>query len=199
MVGAQEVSRHLGVAAALLLAAGSAVAQDYTVDASCRDGQPHGSYELRDARGVVRVVGAFNRGRRTGSFIFWNGAGVRVAHLPFDDDALSGTAALWYADKGTRDEPRMKVEAMYTRGRLNGSKRSWYPDGKPRAEFAYEDGVLRSALATSESGRPLPDSEARSLAARDMAADDAFYASLLDVVASHMPRCDPAGDRLEKA
>jgi antitoxin component YwqK of YwqJK toxin-antitoxin module len=198
-VGAEEVTQHLFAAVALLLAAASASGQDFTVDASCRDGQPHGGYELRDARGVVRVVGAFNRGRRTGSFIFWNSAGVRVAHLPFDDDALSGTAALWYADKGTRDEPRMKVEAMYTRGKLNGSKRSWYPDGKPRAEFTYEDGVLRSALATSESGGSLPESEARALAARDIAADDAFYASLLELVASHLPRCDPAADRLEKA
>ena len=199
MVGAEEVTRYAGIAAALLLAAASAAAQDYTVDASCRDGQPHGSYELRDARGAVRVVGAFNRGRRTGSFIFWNSAGVRIAHLPFDDDALSGTAALWYADKGTHDEPRVKEEAVYTRGKLNGIKRSWYPDGKPRAEFAYEEGALRAALATSESGRPLPESEARALAARDMAADDALYASLLDLVASHLPRCDPAADRLEKA
>lgn len=193
------MTRCLGLTAALLLAAGGAAAQDYTVDAGCRDGQPHGSYELRDARGVVRVVGAFNRGKRTGSFIFWSSAGVRIAHLPFDDDVLSGTAALWYADRGTRDEPRIKVEAMYTRGKLNGSKRSWYPDGKPRAEFTYEDGALRAATATSESGKSLPEAQARALAASDVAADDALYASLLEVVGSHLPRCDPAADRLEKA
>ena len=47
---------------------------------SCRDGQPHGRYELRDRRGKLRVAGAFNRGRRTGSFIFWTAAGSRCPH-----------------------------------------------------------------------------------------------------------------------
>ena len=41
------------------------------VDGACRDGLPNGRYELRRADGRLRVVGAFNHGRRTGSFIFW--------------------------------------------------------------------------------------------------------------------------------
>lgn len=190
---------RLALIAGLLIVVGGAAAQDFSVEGSCRDGLPHGSYELRDDKGTVRVVGAFNRGKRTGSFLFWASTGVRTAHLPFDDDALSGTVAVWYADPRSPDERRRKLEAVYSRGRLNGSKRSWFPNGRLRSEYGYERGVLRSATATSESGKALPESEARELAARDLADDEALYASLLAIVNSHLPRCEPATDRLEKA
>jgi hypothetical protein len=179
------------VLGAWALAAGICQAQPYVVEGNCRDGQPHGSYELRDGKGTVRAVGAFNRGKRTGSFLFWSSGGVRIAHLPFEDDALSGTLALWYADRPARAE-RRKLEATYARGRLNGAKRSWYPDGRVRAEYGYERGELRSASATAENGRALGEPDARALAARDAAADDAFVASLVEIVASNLPQCDAA-------
>ncbi|TMH17752.1 MAG: hypothetical protein E6H64_14565 [Betaproteobacteria bacterium] len=84
MVG--EASR-LSVAMAccvLALAAGQALAQPYVVVGQCRYGVPNGGYELRMPDGRLRVVGAFAQGRMTGTFIFWSGAGARVAVMPFD-------------------------------------------------------------------------------------------------------------------
>src|SRR5436190_5953677 len=77
------------------LAAGVAAAQSLplVVDGGCREGLPHGRYELRTATGALRVAGAFNHGKRTGSFLFWSASGSRVAHLPYDDDARNGTLA----------------------------------------------------------------------------------------------------------
>jgi antitoxin component YwqK of YwqJK toxin-antitoxin module len=184
---------------ALLLFAATAAAQPYAVEGSCREGQPHGNYELRDAAGAVRVVGAFNRGKRTGSFLFWSSTGARIALLPFEDDTLQGTLALWWPAAGKGAEARPKLEATYVHGKLSGTKRSWYANGKPRAEFRYEQGNLTAARAASESGRPLPEAEARALAARDAASDEALYASLLAIVTQHLPRCEPASDRLEKS
>jgi len=181
-------------AAASLLAVGVCDAQPFTADGRCRDGLPHGNYELRDAKGNVRAVGAFNRGKRTGSFIFWSSDGVRIAHLPFDEDALSGTLALWYSGKTPRG-PVRKLQAVYAHGKLNGDKRSWYPSGRPRAEYKYADGALRDASATSESGKAMTDAEATALAQRDAATDDAFIAALLATVAANPPRCDAGGDR----
>jgi antitoxin component YwqK of YwqJK toxin-antitoxin module len=193
MVGAPPIAR-LWIGAWALAFAGACAAQPYTAEGNCRDGLPHGNYELRDARGKLRALGAFNRGKRTGSFIFWSSDGARIAHLPFDEDALSGTLATWHAARSAR-EPQRKLEAVYSHGKLNGDKRSWWPNGSLRAEYRYEKGELREASATNQSGRALGDAEARALAQRDAEADDAFVASLLAVVSANPPRCNGTGDK----
>jgi antitoxin component YwqK of YwqJK toxin-antitoxin module len=193
MVVEPQVIRRWAGALALAFA-GACAAQPYSAEGHCREGLPHGNYELRDAGGTLRAIGAFNRGKRTGSFIFWSSEGVRIAHLPFDDDALSGTLATWYTGKSA-NEPQRKVEAAYSHGKLNGSKRSWYPNGRARAVYRYDKGELREASATDPDGKPLGAAEARSLAQRDAAADSAFIASLLAIVAANPPRCEASGDR----
>ncbi len=197
MVGAAQI-----VARALLpflaLAAAGACAQDFTVSGNCRDGLPHGAYELRAAGGQVRVVGAFNRGKRMGSFLFWADTGARLAQLPYDEDVLNGSVASWYPPAPRRAEQVQKVEANYAQGRLSGSKRSWYASGRDRTELRYEAGTLAAARAFGENGKALADADARALARRDEAADDRFVASLESLVRTHLPRCEPASDRLEK-
>ncbi|MCC6194245.1 MAG: hypothetical protein IT518_07225 [Burkholderiales bacterium] len=185
--------------AVALMLAGSAGAQSYAVEGSCRDGRPHGNYELRDPGGGLRVAGAFNRGKRTGSFLFWSSAGARIAHLPFEDDVLSGTLALWWPPPAKGAQPPPKLEATYVHGKLSGTKRSWFANGKPRAEFRYEQGTLAAARGVSEAGAALSDADARALAARDLESDEALLASLSALVTQHPPRCDPASDRLEKS
>ena len=175
-----------------------AAAQDLTVEGSCREGQPHGAYELRSPGGQARVVGAFNKGKRAGSFLFWSSRGVRTAQLPYDEGALSGTVALWWPNGEAGADPKPKLEAVYAQGLLSGTKRSWYPDGRLRAELRYDRGLLVAARAYSEAGKPLSDAEARTLAASDLDADEQFYASLDAIIRAHLPRCEPASDRLEK-
>ena len=150
------------------IAGPAVVAESYKVEGTCREGVPHGAYELKSSTGKLRVVGAYNRGKRTSSFIFWNAAGVRVAHIPFDDDVISGTVALWYATPVRNGMTPQKLEAVYASGRLNGVKRSWHPNGRLRGEFTYDDGVLGEAKAWDSRGAALPEGEARVLAARDL-------------------------------
>src|SRR6185295_8574780 len=114
VVGAAQAMKVAPLAFGFALAATASAAQDFVVEGSCRDGQPHGSYELRDAKGAVRAVGAFNRGKRTGSFLFWSSNGARVAQLPFEDDVLSGTVALWWPPSGRDPDEKPKLEAVYT-------------------------------------------------------------------------------------
>lgn len=198
MVGqpARLIRRAAGVLA--LVAAAAVSAQEYAVEGGCREGQPHGAYELRDGTGRVRVVGAFARGKRSGSFLFWSSAGVRIAQLPFDDDALSGTLALWHTAADRTGEGRPKLEAAYVGGRLHGLKRSWYPDGLLRAEFRYDKGTLIDARAFNAAGGAFEAAAARALAASDLAADERYHASLNEIVRSHRPPCAPAADRLER-
>jgi len=164
--------------------AGLAHAQAFVVEGSCRDGQPHGAYELKMSTGQLRVAGAFVNGKRTGSFLYWTAAGERIAHLPFDDNAMNGTVALWFPDKGNS---KPKVEAAYAAGRLHGMKRSWHPNGRVRAELRYEAGLLLDARAFDVAGKPLPLQEARALAERDAVADASGYATLDRMVRDNLP------------
>ena len=185
MVGTAEkiISAGAGALAAWALAAG-AVAQPFVVEGSCRDGQPHGAYELKMSNGQLRVAGAFSHGKRTGSFLFWTTSGARIAHLPFDEDEMNGTVALWYPDK--RD-PAPKLEAAFVAGRLHGVKRSWHPNSRLRAEFQYGSGTLLDAKAFDVAGKPLPVLEARALAVRDAQTDTNEYASLYQIVRDNLP------------
>lgn len=185
--------------AALALAhAAMAAAQELRAEGNCREGLPHGAYELRGAAGQIRAAGAFARGKRTGSFLFWSSAGARVALLPFDDDRLSGTLALWYPPTEGRGEGKPKLEVAYAAGKLSGLKRSWYPNGRPRAEFRYDNGELVGARAFSEAGGALAERQALAMAARDAAADDAYLESLEAIVRGHPPSCDAAADRVDR-
>lgn len=192
VAGNRACGKHalLACAAAWLAAwAAPVAAQDYRVVAHCRDGYPHGAYELRTRSGQLRVSGAFNRGKRTSSFLFWTSSGVRVAHIPFDEDRKSGTLSLWYADAAPNAEPQQKLEAVFVAGRRNGVTRSWHANGELRAVMEYANGELVDVQAWTDAGDPLPPAAARALAARDREEDERYYASLDAVVVSHLPRC----------
>jgi antitoxin component YwqK of YwqJK toxin-antitoxin module len=179
------------------LAVAQAVAQPYVVAGQCRYGVPNGGYELRMPDGRLRVVGAFAQGHMTGTFIFWSAAGARVAVMPFDTDARSGTVALWYTPPDGRVEAGRKLEAPYVNDRPHGIVRSWHPNGMPRAEYRYEHGALSDARAWSDGGVPLASAEAERLAARDATTDEKLYASLLAIIRENPPPCEsdrPNGD-----
>ncbi|MFO1412611.1 MAG: hypothetical protein U1F10_01585 [Burkholderiales bacterium] len=184
--------------ACLMPGSAPAAAQDFTVTGNCREGLPHGAYELRGPDGQLRAAGAFNRGKRMGSFLFWTESGARLAQLPYDEDALNGNAAAWYPPAARGRDQVQRMEAGYAQGRLAGTKRTWYATGRDRTELRYDAGSLAAARAFGEGGKPLPEAEARALAVRDEAADARFVATLEALVREHLPRCEPAGDRLEK-
>jgi antitoxin component YwqK of YwqJK toxin-antitoxin module len=153
---------------------------------------PNGGYELRMPDGRLRVVGAFAQGRMTGTFIFWTFGGARIAVLPFDNDARTGTVALWYLAPDGRSEAGRKLEAPYVDDQPHGIMRSWYADGAMRAEYRYEHGALVEARAWNERGTPLTDAEARSLAVSDADTDQRYYESLVRIVRDNLPTCESA-------
>ncbi len=163
---------------------------DLVASVACRDGAPNGAYELRMPDGRLRIVGAFAKGRRTGTFLFWGSTGERIAVVPYDDDAKVGTVAVWYSSPGPQGEPRRKLEAAYAAGVRHGITRSWHANGRRRTEYLYERGDLVTVEAWSDSGVPLPEPEARRVAERDAAADADFLAGLERTIAENARRCD---------
>lgn len=210
MVGAAS---RLTAAAAIALLAGAAPLRAAPDDAlhaegQCREGRMQGGYSLRSADGSLRARGAYNLGQRVGSFIFWNAAGARIAHLPFDADLLSGTVALWY-EAATATEGAHRLEAAYRQGERHGPTRAWYPSGRLRLEADYADGALQSARAWSEGGAAYDADEARALAEQEREADAQYVEALVALVRRHPPDCsapppahlraDPANDSRRNA
>ena len=74
--------------------------------------------------------------------------------------------------------------------KLDGAMLSWHADGRPRGEYAFEDGRLLEARGWDERGRPLANDRARAQAERDVAENEAYYATLDSLVRAHLPRCD---------
>jgi hypothetical protein len=183
---------RLALLACATLGAVDALAQSFEVVGQCRSGAPNGAYELRMRDGRLRVAGAFSQGRMTGTFIFWTPGGARIAVVPLDNDVRSGTIALWYTGPGGRAEARQKLQAPYVDGRPHGIRRSWYANGALRTEARYEHGELVEARAWSARGQSLPESEGRKVVVRDAQADEHAYESLLALVRSHLPVCEPA-------
>lgn len=179
----------LVLVAALAQAADGATMATWVADGNCRDGRPQGPYQLRTGEGQLRVAGAFNDGARTGSFIFWSDAGVRIAHLPFDHDLLNGTAAIWYEAPPGREPPR-RFESAWRHGKRDGETRSWYRDGRPRAQIQYAAGRITASAGWTHTGTRMPEAVARETAQQDAAAMDTLYAELDTLVREHMPRCD---------
>ena len=180
---------HAAAALALLLS-GGAVAQPLETVGSCRDGLANGAFELRMRNGQLRVAGAFARGRRTGTFIFWSASGARIAVVPYDDDVKTGTVALWYPPAGAQGEIARKFETPFADGAVHGEVRAWHPDGKRRGEYRYVNGTLVAALAWTARGAPLQEAKARAQADRDAAQSEQYYASLERLIAANGPRCD---------
>ena len=183
-----KFARGIGFAVTLV-AASVAVAQPFVATGGCRDGAPNGAYELRATEGRLRISGAYAKGRRTGTFLFWAADGVRIAVIPYDDGAKSGTVATWYAEAGPRGQPRRKLEAPYVEDVLHGVTRAWYANGRLRGEYRYERGELAEATAWSESGGRLPDADARRVAAADRLAAEKLQATLERMLADHAPHC----------
>jgi hypothetical protein len=182
-------ARFLAFALAVLVTP-AAPAQGLVAEGGCRDGEPNGAYTLRAPDGRLRVAGAFAKGQRTGTFLFWSERGDRIAVVPYDGGRKAGTIAAWYEPPSPGADAPRKSEAAYADGVLHGEKRSWHPNGRLRTWLRYERGVLVEARAWAASGSPLPDAAARAQAARDAATDEAFYATLEALVAGRLPKCE---------
>jgi len=190
MVGQKARLTVAVVAAGFATGFAGAQSPAYVADGNCRDGLAHGRYELRTASGSLRATGAFNHGRRTGSFIFWDAAGARVAHIPYDDDVRNGTLATWYPPRTAGADPAHRFESAFRHGVRDGLTRTWYRDGHRRTEAEFAGGELVAAAGWSDAGAKLPERAAHEIVERDARDASAVYDALEILVRANPPRCD---------
>ena len=129
-------------------------------------------------------------GRRVGVWSIYTSSGVRVHEITYSHGVVHGIERMWYS---LPEAPgRLKAENHFERGQLNGSKRSWFANGRKRAEFLYEAGELVEARAWYPGGNELSRSDAETRARRDLEFDRQLYESLETFIAEHRPTCPPA-------
>jgi hypothetical protein len=186
---ARLIRATLFVAASLFAAGIAGAPATWIVDGNCRDGRPQGPYQLRSGDGQLRIAGAFNEGKRTGSFIFWTAEGVRAAHVPYDDDLRNGTVAIWYDGPPGREPPR-RFESVWHHGKRDGATRAWYEDGRRRSETDYAGGSIAGTVGWTDAGESVPAAVAREMAEHDAGVADAIYANLDALIRDHLPRCE---------
>jgi len=186
---ARLIRATLFVAASLYAAGIAGAPATWIVDGNCRDGRPQGPYQLRSGDGQLRIAGAFNEGKRTGSFIFWTAEGVRAAHVPYDDDLRNGTVAIWYDGPPGREPPR-RFESVWHHGKRDGATRAWYEDGRRRSETDYAGGRIAGTIGWTNTGEPVTDGIAREMAEHDAGVADAIYANLDALIRDHLPHCE---------
>ena len=130
-------------------------AQELVIGGTCRDGEPNGAYTLRAPDGRLRVAGAFAKGRRTGTFLFWSERGARIAVIPYDNDRKVGTIATGTRRgrrKGTlRANPKRPTSTISSMARSGPGTKT----ASRGRDLRYEHGELVEARALAASGAPL--------------------------------------------
>lgn len=182
--------------AALLLwcsatgATSSAAPAALVVRGACRDGQPNGAYELRDRDGQLRALGAFHAGKPTGTFIFWNDAGGRLAAIPYDDGVRNGTIATWHIGGKPPRERGRKLELPVVRGEAQGVMRAWHPNGQLHAEAEFVHGRPVRVVAWDAAGRELVPAQASRAVRDELMGSETNLARLERLVSGHLPVCE---------
>ena len=112
--------------------------------------------------GACAILGAFAKGRRTGTFLFWASTGARIAVIPYDDDAKVGTVALWYraGHSAGRAAPQARGGATRPACATASPGRGTRTAGSERSIFTNAE-ASTAAQAWNEAGAPLAEPEAR--------------------------------------
>ena len=187
---ARTCLRRLASALGGIRACGAA-AQGLVVEGACRDGEPNGAYTLRAADGRLRVAGAFAKGRRTGTFLFWSERGARIAVIPYDNDRKAGTIALWYAPPAPGGGRAAQVGGGVRR--RSAARRKAVLVSERQAADRPSLRARRARRRRAPGRRPAHRFRrrgARSWRARDVVTDEQFYATLEALVADHRPKCE---------
>lgn len=121
----------------------------------------HGSYTEYYRNGNKFAQGRYNRGVHDGAWTFWHENGQLCKEIAFDNGVPNGSWDVFRADgtllakKSYKDGARVgawaiyhdggkqpKIEMSYRNGKLHGSRRTYYANGKVRQEIPFVDGRI---------------------------------------------------------
>jgi antitoxin component YwqK of YwqJK toxin-antitoxin module len=107
-----------------------------------QDGKEHGAWQKFYVGGKIQEVRKFDHGQKTGTYAAWWENGVRKLEYRFADDEYEGTCRDWN-EKGT-----LIREMNYVHGHETGVQKTFYDNGKVRANYVIMSGRRYGLLGT---------------------------------------------------
>jgi antitoxin component YwqK of YwqJK toxin-antitoxin module len=106
------------------------------IDGSYRQGRQHGEWSYFFDNGQLQRKVTFQEGRLHGQWDRFRADGTLAAKHAYEDGVRHG---IWQ----TYDETGKQLlqEEPYARGKLNGTLKAWYANGKPKLQVEIKDGV----------------------------------------------------------
>lgn len=145
-----------------------------------------GPFTITTKGGKLRVTGNMINNKIDGTITIFSSSGPVLAIMNYKEGIKNGEFKLWYhPDNGGR----LKLIANYVNDTITGIKESWFPDGKPRGRYTYDNGKLLTAQAYDQYGKLLSEPLARSAARNDMQRDIILYMRWKKMVTDVLPKC----------
>ncbi len=153
---------------------------------------------IRDTQKRVRVDGRVDSGRMTGTWVYYDSYGEKLAVVNYKLDQRHGPVQLYYV---TADGPavrRLRMTGEFVNGAQNGMLQSRWPSGGKKLERDFDQGILQGARGWTEKGARLDDGMAMAAAIKESRDEDALLAELESFVQLQMRKqaATKAGDRV---
>jgi hypothetical protein len=140
------------------------------------DGKPEGLFELRTPDGKVQVRGNFEQGRKTGTWIFADSGGVKVAELTYRDGLRDGPFQMWYGSFAFPESAgKDKLAATFDADQLDGDKTRWRKDGSPECKTRFDHGTIINAECWDGNGVQKSQSDSLKMARDELKADEEWF------------------------
>ncbi len=139
-------------------------------------------FVIRDKQQRLRVDGRVDSGRMTGTWLYYDSKGEKLALVTYRADQRTGPAELFYV---TADGPAVKRQRMngaYVAGTQNGMFTSNWPSGGKKLERDFDQGILQGARGWSEKGERLSDGAAMTAAIAESKAEEDLLTELENFV-----------------
>jgi antitoxin component YwqK of YwqJK toxin-antitoxin module len=153
-------------------------------DVAWVNGKPAGPVIVYDGWGRAEVRGTFHNGMKEGTWSYHASTGQKIVETSYRNDLKDGLCLMWYGSRigEGRYAGNLKLEITFHKGQPKGTKRRWYPGGEKYSEVEFDNGRIAGARVWEKDGKPLPASEAMSVAEDEWRGDQKYFAVMDEVV-----------------
>lgn len=139
-------------------------------------------FVIRDKQQRIRVDGRVDSGRMTGTWLYYDSKGEKLAMVSYSADQRTGPAELFYVTADGPAVKRTRMKGVYAAGAQNGMFTSNWPSGGKKSERDFDQGILQGARGWSEKGVRLGDGAAMTAAIGESKAEEELLIELENFV-----------------
>jgi antitoxin component YwqK of YwqJK toxin-antitoxin module len=156
---------------------------NYSVTGECGNGDIEGAFTVTSIETKKTVaIGRIMNGLLDGPIVTFSGTGDTLTIISYRNGIMDGPVRLFYSPHSLRplsyskvgSGNRLKLTTTFSNGKLNGTKKHYYPSGQQSAEYVYKTDELVSAKGWYKDGEPA-EQDIANMSATDMYNLDSDY------------------------